>query len=136
MLEQHDDVDLFLLAHTNSYVRWIEEIPPELRLKIRLVYNSGCWSGRQAQEWLDLGATSYVAHPSAASHIAFFVPFFRRWTAGVGLTEAVITSNERADKVYGRLSMLGGRLEEEFENWCQSRARIWGQTDIDIKSLR
>ncbi len=55
-LAKHDDVDLFLLAHGNRFVDWVEEVDPGLRRRLRLVYNTGCAGGWQAEEWLAAGA--------------------------------------------------------------------------------
>src|SRR5262249_45917323 len=46
-LQRHPEVDLFLLAHSNQYIAWVRDLPPERRSHIRLVYNTGCRDSRQ-----------------------------------------------------------------------------------------
>src|SRR5690606_20863328 len=41
-LRTHDQVDLFLLAHTSELFTWTGSLDPALRRKLRLVYNTGC----------------------------------------------------------------------------------------------
>jgi hypothetical protein len=139
LLDRHESVDLFLLAHSNSFHRWVEEIEPEARARIRLVYNSGCWCGgeKEVARWLALGVRAYVAHPGAADHAAFFVPFFRRWIAGVPLARAVDEANQRTDAFFRRLAWIGGdSVVPTMQKWNASRAQIWGERDLDLGSRR
>jgi hypothetical protein len=101
-LAGYDDVDLFLLAHRNRYVDWIESIDPALRRKLRLVYNTGCADAYQAGEWLDAGADVYVGHPAPRSvSPAFYFYFLRRWTRGWPLAEALVEANQAARRRLG-----------------------------------
>lgn len=94
LLENNDAVDIFLLAHGNSYYRWVEEIDTALRKKIRLVYNTGCSGAQQALLWQRLGARSYVAHISEESiSPVFYFYFLRRWAAGRPLAKAAAEAN-------------------------------------------
>ncbi len=94
LLRTHDCVDLFLLAHTNPFVDWVGKVPHELRSRLRLVYDCGCFDLRQRERWLALGARSYVGHPGVSASSAFYVFFLRRWVRGMALAEDVDESNE------------------------------------------
>lgn len=104
-LTRFDDVDLFLLAHGNRFVEWVEAIDPALRARLRLVYNTGCGGARQAEEWLAVGADVYVGHPAIQSiSPAFYLFFLRRWTRGWPLVESVEAANRAAAR---RLAWFG-----------------------------
>lgn len=99
-LERHDQVDLFLAAHSNTLVRWVEPLPARLRAKLRLVYNTGCGDAYQAEQWRAVGAQAYVGHPGRISASPVFLVFFMRaWTHGVPLRQAVEDSNKAAARV-------------------------------------
>lgn len=134
-LQRFDTVDLYLMAHTNSYHGWVEEIEPELRAKIRLVYNSGCWCARQNDIWLKLGARCYVAHPEAASHAAFFVYFLRRLTAGYSVERAVSEANHNADQFFARLAALVPSTSRDRNAWHHSRGQVFGEGNFKIGAL-
>lgn len=94
LLRTHDDVDLYLLAHTNPFVEWVAKVPHELRSRLRLVYDCGCFDLRQRKRWLALGARGYVGHPGVSASSVFYVYFLRRWLRGMPLAEVVRESNE------------------------------------------
>lgn len=98
-LRENDEVDLFLLAHSNRFIYWASEVPPELREKLRLVYNTGCGDAVQGPSWLALGARAYVGHPSSHSlSPIFYVYFLRRWVRGWSLGDAVSAANGEAHR--------------------------------------
>lgn len=104
-LRKHDHVDLFLLAHGNHFIYWVEQIEPALRDKLRLVYNTGCGQSTQGNSWLAVGADAYVGHPSRRSvSPAFYYFFLRRWARGYSLADAVSAGNASASR---RLGWLG-----------------------------
>ena len=108
-LARYDDVDLFLLAHGNRFVEWVEAIDPALRAKLRLVYNTGCGGARQAEEWLAVGADVYVGHPAIQSiSPAFYLFFLRRWVRGWPLAESVEAANRSAARRLAWFGMAGG----------------------------
>jgi hypothetical protein len=88
----HESVDVILLAHTNTFVEWVEELPPELRQHLRLVYNTGCRNVSQGSRWLALGAESYVGHPGVSASPVFYYFILRRWTGGLSLERSVADS--------------------------------------------
>lgn len=93
---EYDAVDLFLLAHSNQIVRWLEAFPPEQRQKIRLVYNTGCRDAYQADAWMRLGVRTYVGHPGRASvSPVFYVYFLRRWIRGHSAIDATRVANQK-----------------------------------------
>lgn len=125
LLERYDTVDLFILAHGNLYYSWTYEIPPELRHKLRLVYNTGCSGAYQADVWLDVGATTYVGHPATHSMSPWFYFYFlRRWTKGYDLADAVESANARAES---RVSWIGFGGEKYLPT-----AYIFGESNLWI----
>ncbi len=98
LCQQYQSVDIFLLAHTNTYIRWFRKLPDSLRTKIRLVYNTGCHNANQGDKWLKLGADAYIGHKGKCSLSPFFyVYFLRRWVSGYALKSAVNASNAKAE---------------------------------------
>ncbi len=98
LCQSYQSVDIFLLAHTNRYIKWFRNIPDSLRTKIRLVYNTGCHNANQGDKWLHLGADAYIGHKGKCSLSPFFyVYFLRRWVSGYGLQTAVNASNAKAE---------------------------------------
>ncbi|MGD8277643.1 MAG: hypothetical protein PVH00_06435 [Gemmatimonadota bacterium] len=131
-LESHDHVDLFLLAHTNSFIDWVSEIDPGLRRRIRLVYNTGCWGAAQADDWLGAKADAYVGHPGESESEVFYVYFLRRWLRGSSVREAVEASN-RDTRTFLRLSrrlLFGERPFDEL--WTATRAAAFGADGVAI----
>ena len=50
------------LAHHNHFLYWVAQLPPEWRVHLRVVYNTGCRDAGQGPSWLKLGARTYVGH--------------------------------------------------------------------------
>ena len=122
-LRGHEQVDLFLLAHGNRFIDWVAEVPPELRHKLRLVYNTGCANAYQGEEWLALGAEAYVGHPSPHSMSpAFYFYFLRRWVRGWSLGQAVEAANQAAHR---RMVWFG--MDHDLED---PRATLVGKADL------
>ncbi|HLX62667.1 MAG TPA: hypothetical protein VKX17_15420 [Planctomycetota bacterium] len=92
-LERYPQVDLFILAHTNSFLTWMKKLSPERRAHLRLVYNTGCYNLPQGAEWLKLGAKACVGHPGESDSPFFYFYFLRRWTRGEPLQSALDESN-------------------------------------------
>ncbi|MBU0486574.1 MAG: hypothetical protein KKA07_15750 [Bacteroidetes bacterium] len=129
LTQNYDQVDVFLLAHGNYYVNTVSNLPEDCRQKIRMVYNSGCNSFRQADEWLNLGADSYVAHPGAHSASpVFYVYFLRRWLAGYTVEEAVNSANLRMQGFFDPM----GRGFEPTAIASESIAKPSGNDNITI----
>lgn len=123
-LTRYDVVDLFLLAHGNRFVEWVEAIDPALRARLRLVYNTGCGGARQAEEWLAVGADVYVGHPAIQSiSPAFYLFFLRRWTRGWPLVESVEAANRAAARRLGWLGMDRGLTDASAV--IVGRAGLW-----------
>lgn len=93
LLQQYDAVDVLLLAHTNHYIMWVEDVDPDLRRKLRLVYNTGCYNSDQLDSWLALGADAAIGHPGLSASPIFYVYFLRRWTLGMPADQALQASN-------------------------------------------
>ena len=71
-LNKYEYVDLFLLAHTNKYIEWVQAMPETIRQKVRFVYNTGCHNASQGTDWLSLGADAYIGHPGRSESPFFF----------------------------------------------------------------
>ena len=134
LLETHDCVDIWLLVHgSKSWWEWLEQLEPELRQKVRLVYSTGCADADVANTWLQLGATSYVSHPGRISASPFFYFYFlRRWLSGVSLEEAVAQANARIEPILTSIPR-GPRIDPE-KIWLDTRAELFGQRDIWLGS--
>lgn len=98
---EYRTVDLYLLAHGNSYVDAIAALGPERTASLRLVYNTGCGDADQAERWLGAGADAYVGHVGISQSPVFFVYFLRRWVAGDALGDAVASANAETARVLG-----------------------------------
>jgi len=116
-LETNNYVDIYLLAHSNYYYEYIEEIEPELREKIRLVYNTGCGNFNQSEYWLSLGADIYISHLNEESLSPFFYFYFlRRWTKGYTLEDAVNISNNISINRVKNLSNFISSIKNNYNN--------------------
>lgn len=125
LLETHEAVDLFLLAHSNPFVDWVAKVPPRLRTRLRLVYNTGCYDLKQKDAWLGLGARAYVGHVGSSDSPVFYVYFLRRWLRGSTLHEVVAESNARTTSV---LTFLA----DAKEHIAQTHAELAGFGEITI----
>lgn len=92
-LERYSEVDLFILAHTNHYVKWAKELPEERLQRLRFVYNTGCHDQTQYEVWLKIGADTFVGHPGVTWSPIFYYFFLRRWASGQSIEEATVISN-------------------------------------------
>jgi len=129
LLRKYQKVDIFLLAHSNFYYKWVSEIDSAKRKNIRLVYNTGCSDNRQSEIWLNLGAKSYVAHEGVKSiSPAFYFFFLRRWGSGDKLINIVKASNEIMHTKLSRISFTGINEIDIKE----SEGIIYGDTSISI----
>ncbi len=128
LLSLHDSVDIYLLAHSNTYYSWVNEIDSVQLKKIRLVYNTGCSGALQKDEWKRLGVKYYVAHESNQSiSPVFYFYFLRRYTNGQGLSEAIKNSNEAMHEKLFRLNLfsLGSiSVDEELEYGSEGKLVI------------
>lgn len=130
LLETHDVVDLFLLAHDNDYFLWVRKVPADLRRKLRLVYNTGCHDLKQKDEWLGLGARAYVGHVGLSESPVFYVYFLRRWLRGATLDEAIAQSNARTEAFLG--AGLDGRLSDTSATVAGTHAARAGDGTLTI----
>ena len=118
----NDEVDVFLLAHGNEFVRWVATLDPAVTRKLRLVYNTGCGDASQSERWLAMGADAYVGHVGESESPIFYVYFLRRWNAGWPLDAAVDDANAETARVLGLLSYVGVPPERVAEMVDGSRA--------------
>jgi len=133
-LERYPEVDLFLLAHTNNYVRWVTQISPAQRAHLRLIYNTGCYDLKQGPVWLELGAKAYVGHPGESTSPVFYFYFLRRWSRGMPLKEAMDESNDlmRAALKRGESGSFGKLNAAQIAH--ESEAYSYGTTTLRIQS--
>jgi hypothetical protein len=136
-LENYPQVDLFLLAHGNHFVRWVAELPPERRRRLRLVYNTGCQDFQQGSLWLSLGAKAYGGHPGVSASPVFYFYFLRRWTRGATLQDAMDESNHLMRSAlaraqffsFGHLDAPGISQESEAFSYGDKALRFTGATE-------
>jgi hypothetical protein len=131
-LAEYTAVDLYLLAHSNSLIRWVETIPESDRRRLRLVYNTGCTDLQQGPEWLELGAKAYVGHAGESLSPVFYVYFLRRWTRGDRLDEAVGEGNRRAFRVFDALAPASLGNLDPARLKADSEAVIFGDSTLGI----
>lgn len=124
------DVDIYLLAHGNHFVRWVAELPPARRARLRLVDNTGCRDLGQGPRWLRLGAKAYVGHPGISASPVFYFYFLRRWTRGEGLEQAIDGSNALMRSTLARAEFFSfGRLDAA-RTGRESEAFCYGQKGL------
>lgn len=131
-LKQYAAVDLYLLAHSNELIRWIEILPEADRRRLRLVYNTGCTDLKQGPEWLELGARAYVGHAGVSMSPVFYVYFLRRWTRGRDLDESVREGNRLAFQVFDTLGLVSFEALDAARLKADSEAVIFGDRSIRI----
>ncbi len=96
-LTKYPAVDIYILAHTNRYVKWVNEIPQEHRKRLRFVYNTGCRNLKQGPDWLQAGAKAYIGHPGNSTSEVFYFYFLRRWARNQTLSDAMNMGNARME---------------------------------------
>ena len=117
-------VDLFLLAHGDEFVSWVEDMPAAQVPPLRLVYDTGAGDARQGPRWLALGARSFVGHPGANLAPVFYAFFLPTWIGGAPIGDVVSESNRRAFAVIvGARPYLG---EQTGALWRGTRAELFG----------
>jgi hypothetical protein len=105
LLQGYQQVDLFLLAHSNGFAYDVATLDPRLTRHLRLVYDTGCGDARQGPTWLALGADAYVGHAAPLSlSPLFYLYFARQWAGGATVAEAAREANRRATS---RLEFFG-----------------------------
>ena len=132
----HRTVDVFLLAHTNSFVEWVEDLPSDQRTRLRLVYNTGCWNVEQGPHWLELGAETYVGHPGASASPVFYYFMLRRWTAGETLAQTVADSWQKTRSVLTRTAPFYESLRSLDELLAETEPHCSGGTSLSIGDTR
>ena len=135
-LERYPHVDLFLLAHKNEYIKWVEQLPAERRQRLRFVYNTGCHNQPQGPRWLELGARAYVGHPGTTWSPIFYFFFLRRWTRGSTVQQATDASNvlmERTLKQWERVSLGHWNAASLM---CESAASCYGHPQLRLEDVR
>lgn len=113
-LRLREAVDIFVLAHSNSYYELIARVPAELRPRIRLVYNTGCGDWSDADRWSRLGVGSYVGHEGTSCSPVFMDGFLEAWNRGRTLEESVDFGNDLAESFI---------LESAFGGFCPGATR-------------
>lgn len=133
-LRHYPQVDLFLLAHTNSYIKWVAQIPEERRQNLRLIYNTGCHNLPQGEEWLKLGAKTYVGHPGVSSSSVFYYFFLRAWTRGYDVQHATDASNRYMGKSFRLSEKILPRFGNAETLMKESTASITGNTALQLEA--
>jgi hypothetical protein len=134
-----DAVDVLLLAHGNSYIDWVAEVPAENRERLRLVYDTGGADAEQGPRWLELGAKAFVGHPGDNIAPLFYVNLLPAWTSGARLGDAVEASDRAVyDGLFGATSetvldlvrKVGFHPLDPKTLWEGTRSRLYGDPDL------
>lgn len=131
-LSRYPQVDLYLLAHQNNYIYWIESLPPHLLTNLHLVYNTGCGDIYQGKHWLNLGADAYIGHYDQSSSPVFYFYFLRRWSCGYSAGQALAESNQLMKTFLKQIKILSFSQLDAEKIFLQSQAEILGNPDITI----
>jgi ActR/RegA family two-component response regulator len=113
-LTQYSSVDLYFLAHTNEYVDWIKKLPESKRAHLRLVYNTGCGNLEQGQEWLTLGADTFIGHPGVSFSVFFYCYFLRHWLHGASIDKSVDVANQRMHVKLLQVEFISRRIRNVY----------------------
>ncbi|MBH25326.1 MAG: hypothetical protein CMH57_12920 [Myxococcales bacterium] len=131
-LREHEQVDLFIISHSNRFLYHVSRLDPELRQRLRLVYNTGCYDLDQARRWIALGADTYVGHPGLSASPVFYFFFLRRWVRAMGAQEAMVASNAEMKRIlYMALPKTSGRLHPDVV-WRDSEAKLSGDQEVSL----
>jgi len=131
-LREHEQVDLFIISHSNRFLYHLPRLEPEARQRLRLVYNTGCYDLAQARKWIAIGADTYVGHPGLSASPVFYFYFLRRWVRGEPVQDAMTASNAEMKQIlYGVLPRTGGRLDPDVV-WRDSEARLSGEQEASL----
>jgi hypothetical protein len=106
-LDKYPAVDLYLLAHSNKYIEWVESLSEAQRQHIRFVYNTGCHNQSQGETWLALGADAYIGHPGESDSPFFYYHLLRHWTRGETLAESLELGNRRMAAKFNQIAFFG-----------------------------
>jgi len=132
-LRSCDSLDLFLLAHSNSFHEWVGILDEELRRKkLRMVYNTGCYNARQGETWLELGAKTYIGHPGNSVSPPFYVFYTRRWVKGSTVRDAFDEGNALAKRLFDRLERVMPSKIDSDKVWQTSHAILFGAGEMSI----
>ncbi len=135
-LQKYPQVDLLLLAHTNEYIKWAEQIPEDRRRHLRLVYNTGCHNLPQGEQWLKLGAKAYIGHPGVSSSSVFYYFFLRLWTRGEDLKSAMEASNRLMEKSFRLFERFSKKWGDASALMNESRASGFGDMALRVEARR
>lgn len=132
-LTNYEQVDIFILAHGNRMVNWVAKIPAPLRARIRMVYNTGCTNSCQYDQWLSLGAKTYVGHPGAFGQGALFYFFFlRRWTNDTPANLAITDCNQLIHSVINKEIYIPGVDIDPDTIYQMSEAQCYGNCQLKL----
>ncbi|HDP35828.1 MAG TPA: hypothetical protein ENN29_12045 [Candidatus Hydrogenedentes bacterium] len=135
-LAAYPSVDLYLLAHTNKYVNWVETIPELLRQRIRFVYNTGCYNKKQGQDWLALGANAYIGHPGKSLSPFFYFFLLRHWTrGGTTLSETLELGNRRMERKFSQLEFYTLGRFDAARAMYESVASLFGDATLRMEDM-
>ncbi|OQC08176.1 MAG: hypothetical protein BWX80_00590 [Candidatus Hydrogenedentes bacterium ADurb.Bin101] len=134
-LEHYPAVDLYLLAHTNKYITWVEPLPETLRRRLRFVYNTGCHNKGQGEDWLALGADAYIGHPGESQSPFFYFFLLRHWLHGATLAEAMETGNRGMETKFRQVERFSGGRYDAGQALRESVASCLGNDRLRLEDL-
>lgn len=126
---KHDAVDVWLLAHGNQYIDWVQELTEAERAKLRLIYDTGGGDSYVGPQWLKLGAKAFVGHPSSNVAPLFYARFLPAWLEGKPLRDAVDEANKA---MKSDLDSTVARLIEKAAGKPGDLKRLESGTDADV----
>ncbi|MBM3960623.1 MAG: hypothetical protein FJ306_01780 [Planctomycetes bacterium] len=134
LLDANEHVDLFVLAHTNTCVEWVETLAASRRERLRLVYNTGCFDLAEREQWLRLGADAYVGHVGLSASSVFYVAFLRGWVRGEPLEHLASEGNAFTHRMLATIACFGEVDVDRIA--AQSRAEISGNASLSVDGGR
>jgi len=132
-LATYPNVDLYLLAHTNKYIKWVETLPESQRQRIRFVYNTGCYNEKQGPDWLALGANTYIGHPGVSLSPFFYFFLLRHWTQGATLAETLELGNRRMCLKFRQMEIVSRGRFDATHAMRESIASCVGNADLRLE---
>ena len=139
MLKRLAAVDVFIFSHTNSYYRLFARLAPELRKKIRLVYNAGCYNAMDSDLWMPVGIGAYIGHAATSCSPLFVYHFKHYWFWGYTVASATETANEATERDiqslgFGAVCMLMGSHPSREQAVKETRATAFGNKRLSFRS--
>ena len=127
-LSKNKTVDIFIAGHTNNSAHWFVDLFfGDLRGKVRLVYNSGCFDGSEYSDWTTgwkRVAKTLVAHIGLNYGIPYMPVFTHDYFSGTTIEQATQHGNEVVKKhlkLLAKIQPLDGDPNGHCHGDCQAK---------------